>query len=142
MPIEEALELASERALDLVEVSPLASPPVCKLMDYSNYLYKQKRAERKQKKSQKKTEVKGVRLSIRTGKHDLEVKAKQAKRFLEAKNIVKINLILKGRELTHSDLGFEKMKEFASMIEDIGIIDQEAKLQGYQITMIIVPIKK
>jgi translation initiation factor IF-3 len=112
-------------------------------MDYGNYLYKQKRAERKQKRSQKQTEVKGIRLSIRTGQHDLEVKAKQAIKFLEKRNIVKVNLILKGREMSHLSLAQKKIHEFSSLLDEHATIEQEPKLQGSQLTMILNPaIKK
>ena len=77
------MKIASERGYDLVEVSPLAEPPVCKLLDYGQYLYSQKKKEKKQKQSQKKVEVKGIRISMRTGEHDLEIKSNQAKKFLE-----------------------------------------------------------
>lgn len=135
--------MATGKGLDLVEVSPLTVPPVCKIMDYGNYLYKQKRAERKQKRSQKQTEVKGIRLSIRTGQHDLEVKAKQAIKFLEKRNIVKVNLILKGREMSHLSLAQKKIHEFSSLLDEHATIEQEPKLQGSQLTMILNPaIKK
>lgn len=140
MPAEEALKKAQERELDLVEVAPLATPPVCKIMDFGNYLYSLKKKDKKQRKRVKKTETKTTRLSIRTEKHDLEVKAKQARKFLEERNLVKVVLIFRGREMAHQDLAYEKMKEFKIMLEDISAVDQEPKRAGYQMVMILKPI--
>jgi translation initiation factor IF-3 len=141
MDTEEALKRAKDKGLDLVEVSPMSSPPVCKIMDFGTYLYSQKKKEKKQKKGQKQTETKTIRLSIRTGIHDLEIKAKQARKFLEDRNIVKVVVLFKGREMAHGDLGFAKMDEFYKMIEDAAVIEQEPKRQGYQMTMILNPTK-
>ena len=138
---EEGIKRAKAQNLDLVEVSPMSSPPVCKIMDFGNYLYSQKKKDKKQKKSHKQTETKGVRLSIRTGMHDMEVKAKQARKFLEARHIIKVVIIFKGREMAHGDLGFSKMDEFFKLLEDIAVIEQKPKRQGYQMTMILNPIK-
>lgn len=141
MTVEEALKKAQEKGLDLVEVSPMSSPPVCKIMDFGTYLYNQKKKDKKQKKGQKQTETKTIRLSIRTGSHDLEIKAKQAKKFLEDRNIVKVVVLFKGREMAHGDLGFAKMDEFFKLLEDVAVIEQHPKRQGYQMTMIINPTK-
>lgn len=139
MTVEEALAIAKKKELDLVEVSPMSSPPVCKLMDFGTYLYSQKKKDKKQKKAQKQTETKTIRLSIRTGLHDMEVKAKQARKFLDARSILKVVIIFKGREMAHGDLGFGKMDEFYKMLEDVAKIDQSPKRQGYQMTMILTP---
>ena len=141
MTPEEALKRAQAKGLDLVEVSPMSSPPVCKIMDFGTYQYNQKKKDKKQKKGQKQTETKTIRLSIRTGTHDLEIKAKQAKKFLEDRNIVKVVVLFKGREMAHGDLGFIKMDEFYKMLEDVATIEQEPKRQGYQMTMILNPNK-
>ena len=138
---EEALKKAKGKNLDLVEVSPMSSPPVCKIMDYGTYLYSQKKKDRKQKRSTKQTETKTIRLSIRTESHDLDVKAKQARKFLEDRNTVKVVVIFKGREMAHGDLAEQKLYEFQKLLEDISNIEQEPKRQGYQMTMILNPIK-
>lgn len=140
MDVEEALRRAEEKELDLVEVAPLADPPVCKLMDYGTYLYSLKKKEKKARKSVKKTETKTIRLSIRTEQHDLDVKAKQARKFLEDRNLVKVALIFRGREISHQDLGHEKMQTFYQMIEDVCEIEEEPKRQGFQMVMILKPI--
>jgi len=139
--VAEGIEIAKKKELDLVEVSPMSSPPVCKIMDYGTYLYSQKKKDKKQKKAQKQTETKTIRLSIRTGIHDMEIKAKQAKKFLDNRSILKVVIIFKGREMAHGDLGYVKMAEFHKMLEDVAVIEQHPKRQGYQMTMIMNPIK-
>lgn len=141
MNTQEALKRAEEKELDLVEVAPLSEPPVCKIMDYGNYLYSLKKKDRKQKKRAKKTETKTIRLSIRTEQHDLDVKAKKARKFLEDRNLVKVVVIFRGREISHQDLARAKMKQFYELIEDICKIEQEPKKQGFQMTMILNPNK-
>lgn len=141
MPIEKALALADERETDLVEVSPKANPPVCKIMDYGKYLYKLKKQEQQHKKNTKKTEVKGVRIGLSTGVHDLEVKKKQAIRFLKDRNLVKVVIIFRGRELVHKELGKEKMYEFAKELEEYADVDSQPKHSGYQTVMVLSPKK-
>lgn len=138
---EQAIKLAQAKGLDLVEVSPLNTPPVCKIMDYGTYIYGQRKKEKKQKRSQRQTETKTIRLSIRTGTHDLEVKAKQAKKFLEDRNTIKVVIIFKGREIAHGDLANLKLREFYKYLEGVANIEQEPRQQGYQMTMILNPAK-
>lgn len=125
--------------LDLVEVAPNAAPPVCKIMDFGKFLYRQKKQEQKQKKSQKQGEVKGIRLSMRTDTHDLEVKAEKAKMFLKERNLVKVAMILRGRELAHMDLARNKMKVFSDMLLETGKIEEMPKKQGHNLIMMITP---
>lgn len=139
--LEKALELAEQAGLDLAEVAPKAKPPVCKILDYGKYQYHQKKIEQKHRKMQKKREIKGVRISYRTEKHDLEVKMKQAKKFLEAGHMVKVTLMLKGREMAYLEYAKEKLDDFAKMLEDVAQIEQESKKQGYSLTMILSPLK-
>jgi translation initiation factor IF-3 len=141
MPIEKALSLAKEADTDLVEVSPKATPPVCKIMDYGKHLYKIKKQDQQQRKNTKKTEVKGIRLGISTGEHDLEVKRKKAREFIDERNLVKVVIIFKGRELMHKDLGREKMYQFAKSLEDVADIDSHPKHAGYQTIMVLSPKK-
>lgn len=131
--------MAKEGELDLVEVAPNAKPPVCKIMDFGKFLYRQKKQDQKQKKSQKQGEVKGIRLSMRTDTHDLEVKAAKAKEFLKERNLVKVAMILRGRELAHMDLARNKMKLFSEMIADSGKIDELPKKQGHNLIMMVTP---
>jgi len=139
--VEQAIKRAQEKGSDLVEVSPLNNPPVCKIMDYGTYVYGQRKKEKKQKRLQKQTETKTIRLSIRTGSHDLEVKAKQARKFLEDRNTIKVVIIFKGREIAHGDLAEQKLREFYKYLEDVANIEQQPKQQGYQMTMMLNPSK-
>jgi translation initiation factor IF-3 len=139
MTVEEGVQKAQALGLDLVEVAPLASPPVCKVMDFKNYLYNLKKKEKKQKKSSKKTETKTVRLSVGIEQHDMETKARQARGFLEGRDLVKVVLIFHGREITHQDLGLEKLKKFFALLEDIAEMEQPPARQGYQMAMMLVP---
>ncbi len=141
MATEKALAMAKEKDTDLVEVSPNANPPVCKLMDFGKYSYKQKKIDQKHRKMQKQSEVKGVRVGFRTDSHDMEVKRKMAEKFLKARNIVKVSLIFKGRELAHADLAIEKLKKFAETLEDIAHVDEGPKRQGNNLIMILSPLK-
>lgn len=141
LPVEKALALAREAGTDLVEVSPKATPPVCKIMDYGKYLYKLRKQDQQQKKNTKKTEVKGIRLGISTGEHDLEVKRKKAREFIDERNLVKVVIIFKGRELMHKELGRQKMYDFAKSLEDVAEIDSHPKHAGYQTVMVLSPKK-
>lgn len=141
IPIEEALRMAKEKEMDLAEVSPNTNPSVCKLMDYGKYLYKQKKVDAKHKKMQKQVEVKGVRLSMRTGDHDLQVKVNQARKFLGQRNLIKVQLIFKGREAVHKDLAINKLNLFAEELKDIARVDELPKRQGNTLIMILAPLK-
>ena len=141
MAIEKALDLAKENDLDLAEVAPNAKPPVCKIMDYGKYQYHQKKVETKHRKMQKKTEVKGVRMGFKTGEHDIQVKAKQARKFLSAGNAVKVSLIFRGREAAYKHLAIDKMNKFAEGLSDVSKVDTLPKKQGNTLLMILTPIK-
>lgn len=141
MAIEDALKKAQAKDIDLVEVSPNTNPSVCKLMDYGKYRYKQKKIDQKHRKMQKQTEVKGIRMGFRTDSHDIEVKRKQAKKFLKARNMVKVALIFRGRELAHIDLAKEKLLKFAEELSEVGNMEQPPKKQGNNLIMILTPIK-
>lgn len=131
--------MAKEQELDLVEVAPNANPPVCKIMDFGKFLYHQKKQEQKHKKSQKQKEVKGIRLSLRTDIHDLETKAGHAREFLKNRNMVKVALILRGREFAHQDLARQKMMQFADMLKDTATIEQMPKKTGANLIMMLNP---
>lgn len=139
--MEEALQLAVERGLDLVEVAPKAVPPVCKILDYGKYLYRQNKIEQKHKKMQKQSEMKGMRLSLRIDQHDLETKIRQARGFLEDRNSVKVQLMFRGREAAHVSLAREKLDFFSKSLQDVGQLEDPPKKQGNQMIMIIVPLK-
>ena len=141
MSKEKALALAQEAGLDLAEVAPNISPPVCKILDYGKHQYHQKKIETKHRRMQKKTEVKGVRIGFKTGDHDIMIKAKQARKFLEAGNSVKVTLLFKGREAMYADLGREKMFKLYESIKDICTQESFPKKQGNTMLMILSPNK-
>ena len=141
MSIEKARKVASDAELDLAEVAPNVNPPVCKVLDYGKYQYHQKKVETKHRKMQKKTEVKGVRMGFKTGAHDMEVKARQAQKFLAAGNSVKVSLIFRGRENIYKDLARDKMLKFSEQLEEVCSVEQEPKRQGNTLIMILTPKK-
>lgn len=142
MGLSKALELAKAGGSDLVEVAPVAKPPVCKIMDYGKHLYRQKKQEQKQRRLNKQTEVKGIRISLRTSDHDLETKANQARRFFKERNLVKVSLVFRGREHAHQELGYQKMKQFIDYLGDEVTVEQEPKKQGNNLMMILAPANK
>lgn len=135
----EALLRAREQELDLVEVAPLAKPPVCKIMDYGKYQYQQSKQERLSKAKQKKIEVKGIRIGIRTDEHDLEFKKNQAEKFLKKGDKVKIEIRLKGREKAHQDLARKNLTEFVKRIAVPYKMEQEIKRFPGGFNLIITP---
>ncbi len=139
MTIEEARRLAGERGIDLVEVTAAAIPPVAKIMDYGKFIFEQKKQEKKARARSKGGEMKEVRISLRIGQHDLEVKVKRAKEFLLAGDRVKLNLRFRGRENAHRELGFERFNAFYKLLGDDAIVEQPAKLLGNILIAIIRP---
>lgn len=137
----QAIEMAEDRGLDLVLVSPNQDNPVCKMLDYSKYKFEMAKKAKEAKKKQKVIEIKEIRLSPNIDKHDLEVKAKMASKFLEAGNKVKVSMRFRGRELNFINQGKEIMKEFQEMIEN-SQIEKEAKIEGKNLTMFLSPKQK
>jgi len=139
MSTKDALALAEERGLDLVEVSPKAEPPVCKLLDYGAFKYQKEKEMKQQKVHAKKVEVKGIRLSVKIGSGDLEIRKKQALKFLEEGQKLKIEIILRGREKAHGDIAVQKIQEFMNAIAEHYelFIEQPAKRQGGNVSAII-----
>jgi len=120
VPIEQALNRAKEVGLDLVEIAPKETPPVCGIIEYGKFQYQLEKKIKEQKKKQKSVEVKGIRLSLRIGEHDLEVRREQAKNFLDKGDKVKVELILKGREHQHTDLAKKIINDFIASLGQIG----------------------
>lgn len=140
MRTQDALAMAREREMDLVEVSPQARPPVVKFIDYDKFRYHQKKLEQQQKKKLKKVDIKGIRLSLRISEHDLSIKAKKALDFLGEGHKVKIDLLMRGREQAHPELGFEVVKKFLNNIPSY-ITEAAPKKQGPFISTVIAPGK-
>lgn len=139
MKLSDALAKAHEVELDVVEISPKANPPVCKIIDYGKFQYEEKKKERIQKKASKSYEIKGIRLSFRIGPGDLERQKLRAEKFLTEKHPVRIQLVLKGREKAHRGMAFEKMKEFVTSLADFGTEDQPPRMTGFQIIAVLKP---
>ncbi|NLM05163.1 MAG: translation initiation factor IF-3 [Clostridiales bacterium] len=139
MSAKEAQILANNSNLDLVKVAPKAKPPVCKIMDYGKYKYELAKKEKEARKNQKIINVKEVRLSPSIEKHDLEVKANQATRFLKNGDKVKVSLRFRGRELGNVNLGKEVMESFRELLEDVSQVEKPAKLEGKQMIMVLAP---
>ena len=139
MPIRQALNLAEEQQLDLVKIAPQAKPPVCKLMDYGKYRFEQSKREREIRKNQKVIEVKEVRLSATIEDHDVDVRVKNAIKFLKDGNKVKVTIRFRGRQITHSEIGREVMRDFAERIKDYGTVDKQPMIEGRNMSMFISP---
>ena len=139
MSSRDALALAEERQLDLVKIAPQARPPVCKLMDYGKYRFEQSKKEREFRKNQKVITVKEVRLSATIEDHDIDVKYKNAVKFLKDGNKVKVTIRFRGRQITHSEIGRQVMNEFADRIKEYGTVDKAPQIEGRNMTMFISP---
>jgi translation initiation factor IF-3 len=139
MSTSAALQLAAEKKLDLVNVAPAAKPPVCKILDYGKFRYEQQKKEKEAKKKQKITQVKEIRVSTFIEKHDLEVKANNAAKFLRDGDKVKVSLRFRGREKGYANVGEEVMRTFADAISEVGIIEKKPVLEGRNMTMILGP---
>lgn len=142
VPLSEALRIAEDYGLDLVEVAPTANPPVCKIMDFGEFLYHEAKKAKEAKKKQTVIEVKEIKLSPKTDKHDLEVKIKHILRFLDDNNKVKIRVVFKGRELAHPELADRVFTAIFQAIEGRGQVEVPPKLEGRQMIAIISPLKK
>ena len=139
MPTREAMRLAEEQHLDLVEVAPKAKPPVCRIMDFGKYRYEQQKREKEAKKKQKVITIKEVKLRPHIEQHDFDVKLKNAVRFLGEGNKVKVTIMFRGRELSHPELGREVLQRVAAELKDTVSIERDAKLEGKNMIMILAP---
>lgn len=135
----DALDMARDRDLDLVEVAPTASPPVCRLMDYGKFRYEQTKKEREARKNQKQVELKEIRMKPRTDTHDLQVKANNARRFLEDGHKVKFSVRFRGREIAHPEIGREMLEQLSEDLREYAVIDQKPTLEGRAYTLILSP---
>lgn len=138
--IQSALQTAQDMTLDLVEVAPEAVPPVCKIMDYGKFLYEQQRKERKAKKNQVVVKVKEIQLKPKTDEHHLGFKVKEARKWLEEGMKVKVRVRFRGREITHSHIGRERLEEIKSLLSDVSVVEQMPNLEGRDMLMVLAPI--
>lgn len=142
MSPREAMLKAEDSGLDLVEVSPTAKPPVCRIMDYGKYRYELSKKQQDAKKKQAVVEVKEIKLRPKTEKHDLDFKIKNIKKFLDQKNKVKVTLRFRGREIVYADtLGIGVLERIAEELTDVGTVLQPPKMEGRQMTMLVGPNK-
>jgi translation initiation factor IF-3 len=142
MPTKEALEKAKEIGVDLVEISPNAKPPVCKIIDFGKFLYNEQTKEKAQKRATKSHEIKGIRLSFRIGPGDMDRQRKKAEEFLQDQHPVRVQMVMRGREKAHKHLAVLKMKDFLETLKASGIVEQEPKFSGFQIVSVLKPVPK
>lgn len=135
----EALQMARDRGLDLMEVSPNAQPPVCKIVDYGKFKYEKKKKEHEARKKQTVIKVKEIQLRPQTDEHDLDYKFKNVRQFLLDGDKAKITMMFRGREITYVDQGFKMMRQLADQVKDIAIIESTPKLEGKKLIMILAP---
>lgn len=143
MPTREALRLAQEQGLDLVEVAPHAQPPVCRILDYGKYKYeeskKQREARAKAREARKLQDVKGIRLRSATDAHDFQHKMADALRFLQAGHKVQVTLLFRGREITHPEVARRQMERMAEGVKDVAVVERDPFIEGRRMTMILAP---
>lgn len=139
MAISDALRLAREQQLDLVEVAPTARPPVCRIMDFGKYKYETAKKEAQARRKQHQTIVKEVKLRPKIETHDFDFKMKHARKFLTERDKVKITVTFRGREMTHPELGYELMDDVIRTLDDVGNIEQKPSMDGRMITMLMSP---
>ncbi|AEY01788.1 translation initiation factor 3 (bIF-3) [Oceanimonas sp. GK1] len=142
MSINEALSAASEAGVDLVEISPNAEPPVCRIMDYGKFLYEKSKATKEQKKKQKQIQVKEIKFRPGTDEGDYQVKLRNLIRFLEEGNKAKVTLRFRGREMAHQELGFDLLNRIKTELEELAVVESFPKLEGRQAVMVLAPKKK
>ncbi len=139
IPTPKALETAAEFGLDLVEISPNVTPPVCKIMDYGRYKYEQTKKKQEAKRKQSTFQVKEIKVRPKTGEHDLQVKIGHIKKFINRRDKVKVSAIFRGREITLAKRGEELLTRIAEETEEIAVVEQNPKFEGRTIVMILAP---
>lgn len=142
MPTAKALAVAQEKGLDLVEVAPTATPPVCRILDFGQYKYELQKREREQKKKQKSQTFKEVRLGVKVDVHDLQTKARRAAQFLDHGDRVKVTVRFRGREISHANLGRDLLVRTAELLEEHGTIERQPLLEGRSMYIVMAPLEK
>ncbi len=137
---DQALSIARQAGLDLVEVAPNSDPPVCRIMDYGKWMYQQKRKEKLSQKKQHQTVLKELRLRPKIEEHDMMIKVNHARKFLEKGNKVQFTMMFRGREMTHVDIGYDMMEQIFEELGDVSKIDRPAKMLGKRMTMVLSPM--
>lgn len=130
LPIREAMRMASAQGFDLVEISPNSDPPVCRILDYGKFLYEEKAKQHAARKHQHTVSVRQMRLTLKISAHDFDTKVRKMREFLEAKDRVKLTVILRGREVVHKERGVEMIDRIAENLEDVAVPESEPRLEG------------
>jgi translation initiation factor IF-3 len=141
VPIDKALELARDADLDLVEVSPNAKPPVCRVMDFGKFVYERAKKEREARKAQTKVEMKEIRMRPKTNEHHRGFKVKNARRWLESGMKVKVTIRFRGREMDYPEIALEDLKEIAQELSDVSTVEQAPQMEGRTMLVILAPAK-
>jgi translation initiation factor IF-3 len=139
LPIQDALRMAYDKGLDLVEVAPNAVPPVCRFLDFGKYQYERQKREREARKAQKTIEIKEVRLRPRTGEHDVDTKVRQTLSFLEEGSKVKVAVRFRGREITHPEIARDQLDQFARKVGGAAVIEVQPSIEGRNLFMLLSP---
>lgn len=139
--VKEAMRIAREADLDLVEVAPNANPPVCRVMDYGKFLYERTKKEREARKSQVKVEIKEIRLRPKTTEHHRGFKVRDARRWLESGKKVKVRVRFRGREITYPEIALNDLKKIAEDLSDVGVVEQPPSMEGRSMLMVLAPNK-
>ncbi len=144
MPTKEALDMAYERNVDLIEIVPKAKPPVCQLIPYNKYMYQLKKKEKQKQKKQKEAQVqlKSMRLGVNTEAHDYNFKLDKIREFLESNNKVQIFVMFKGRQMIHKDRGYKLLEDIKEDIKDIGEVESKPRMAGNRLIMVVIPKKE
>ena len=137
MSSKEALRLAQEAGVDLVEISPNAEPPVAKIIDWGKYQYQKMKEQQKNKRNAKQVELKQMRFGLKIGAGDLEIKLRKIKKFLSQGNKVKVQIVFKGREMAHKEIGFEMADKIISLLEEDAIIEQKPQMAGRNLSLVV-----
>ncbi|MBB1562527.1 translation initiation factor IF-3 [Candidatus Saccharibacteria bacterium] len=137
LPLAEARRLADEAGVDLVEISPSANPPVAKIIDWGKYQYQKMKEQQKNRKKAKASELKQMRLGLKIGQHDLEIKLRKIRKFLASGDKVKIMVFFRGREMAHKELGFELINRIITMLEDDAVVEQKPQMAGRNLSMTV-----
>jgi len=141
-PTAEALRLAEERELDLVEVAPTAKPPVCRLLDYGKFMYERARRERQARKAQKQVDLKEIRLRPKIAEHDVMVKMNRAREFLADGARVRMRVRFRGREITHQEIARSLLERITEQMSDVAVVEQRPMMEGRTMLMVLAPVDK
>ncbi|MBL8416174.1 MAG: translation initiation factor IF-3 [Propionivibrio sp.] len=142
MSVRQALQLAEEAGVDLVEIAPMAQPPVCRIMDYGKFKYQEQKRQHEQKLKQKQVQVKEVKFRPGTDENDYQIKLRNMVRFLQEDDKVKVTLRFRGREMAHQEIGMRQIERIRTDLQDFAAVEQMPKMEGRQMVMILTPSKK